>query len=86
MAVEKERGKLNAELAAEKERGAVEKERGKLNAELEKERGKLNAELEKERGKFSLALEQQNSKILKARIVADLNSHSIRSVLGDYSI
>ena len=53
---------------------------------VEKERGKLNAELEKERGKFSLGLEQQNSKILKARIVADLNSHSIRSVLGDYSI
>jgi len=75
LAVEKKRGELKEEFA--KERGELKEEFAK---ELEKERGKT--ELEKQRGQFLLASEQQNSKSLKSNIVAKMNSHSIRSVLG----
>jgi hypothetical protein len=88
LAVEKERGKLIAELAAEKEKGKfiaeLAAEKGKT--ELAAEKGKTELAMAKGQFMLDLGMEQHNTKLLKAKILADMHSHSIRSVIGNYSL
>ena len=97
VSLKKSQSSLRTELAIAKERENFEKERGMLNVAFEKERGLFEKDREKERGmlklekergihsiEMELVLEKERSKMIKSKMIADLQSHSIRAVIGKY--